>query len=146
MDALTEDDLEFLRKTFALCRFHRHLGFELKPLAKGRVEVIARYSADLDQGMGFLHGGVYASLLDTATYYAALSHYGRAGRLPLTQEYKVNLLSPAKQEDVTAVAEVVKTGRLVAVAEAKLRSASGKLVAVGMASFLIPPEARAREE
>jgi uncharacterized protein (TIGR00369 family) len=89
--------------------------------------------------MGMLHGGVYAVLLDTATYFAALSHYGMVdGRLPLTQEYKINLLGSAKQEDVGAEAVLLRAGRTVAVAEAKIRTASGKLVAAGMASIQAP--------
>lgn len=132
------DDVRgFLAKTFARCPFHLHLGFELEVVDQGKVNVWARYKPELDQAMGFLHGGVFASLLDAATYYAALSHYGASDRLPLTQEYKINLLSTAKEEDVCAYAEVLRAGRQVAVAEAKLRTASGKLVAAGMASFLI---------
>ncbi len=138
-EPLDAEDAAFLHATFKHCRFHLHLGFELVPVRRGKVEVVARYKPDLDQGMGFIHGGVYAALLDTATYYSALSHYGRSGRLPLTSEYKINLLSTARQQDVRAVAEVLKAGRTVAVAEAKLYAGDpGKLVAAGMASFIVP--------
>lgn len=134
-----EVDSEFLQLTFRSCRFHHHMGLELEVLAKGKVRVWARYQPELDQGMGMLHGGVYAVLLDTATYYAALSHYGLVeGKFPLSQEYKINLLATAQQEDVYAEAELIRAGRQVAVVEAKLRTASDKLVAAGMASILIP--------
>jgi acyl-CoA thioesterase len=130
-------DTEFLQATFGMCAFHKHMGFELEVVSLGKVNVWVRYRAELDQAMGLLHGGVYAAAVDSATYYAALSHYGRTGTLPLTLEYKLNLLSTAKAEDLCATAEVLKAGRTVAVAEAKVRTASGKLVAVGIASFLI---------
>jgi uncharacterized protein (TIGR00369 family) len=134
---MAEVDTEFLQATFGMCSFHKHMNFELEVISFGKVNVWARYRPELDQAMGLLHGGVYASAVDSATYYAVLSHYGRTGTLPLTQEYKVNLLSSAKAEDLCATAEVLKAGKTVAVAEAKVRTASGKLVAVGLASFLI---------
>ena len=132
-------DFEYLHKTFELCPFHHHMSLELEVVEKGTVRVWVRYRPELDQAMGIFHGGVFAATLDAATYYAALSHYGRSGRLPLTQEYKINLMGTARQEDVVATATLLKAGRTVAVAEAKLHSASGKLLAAGMASFIIPP-------
>jgi uncharacterized protein (TIGR00369 family) len=134
---MAEVDTEFLQATFGMCAFHKHMNFELEVISLGKVNVWARYRPELDQAMGLLHGGVYASAVDSATYYAVLSHYGRTGTLPLTQEYKVNLLSSAKAEDLCATAEVLKAGKTVAVAEAKVRTASRKVVAVGLASFLI---------
>lgn len=131
-------DFDYLKKTFELCPFHHHMSLELEVVAKGTVRVWVRYKPELDQAMGIFHGGVFAATLDTATYYAALSHYGRGGRLPLTQEYKINLMGTARQEDVVATATLLKAGRTVAVAEAKLHSESGKLLAAGMASFIVP--------
>jgi uncharacterized protein (TIGR00369 family) len=130
-------DTEFLQATFGMCAFHKHMGFELEVIGLGKVNVWARYRPELDQAMGLLHGGVYAAAVDSSTYYAALSHYGRSGTLPLTLEYKLNLLASAKAEDLCATAEVLKAGKRVAVAESKVRTASGKLVAVGLASFSI---------
>jgi uncharacterized protein (TIGR00369 family) len=136
-ETAAELDAAYLARTFEACPFHRHMNLELEVLGSGKVAVIARYKPELDQGMGILHGGVFAAALDTATYYAVLSHYGRSGKLPLTQEYKLNLLAPAQKEDIRAVAELVKAGRSVAVAEAKVFTLSGKLCAAGMASMLI---------
>ena len=92
-------DHEFLQGAFAACSFHRHLGLELEVIDAGKVCVRARHRPELEQAMGMLHGGVYAATLDTATYFAVLSHYGRTGKLPLTQEYKLNLLSSVRDED-----------------------------------------------
>lgn len=135
---MSDVDQEFLQNTFRVCPFHKHLDLELVVIGRGKVEVIAYYRPELDQAAGTLHSSVFAAALDASTYYAALSYYGPTGRLPLTQEYKLNLLSPARQENICAVAEVLKAGRTVAVAQSKIFAASGKLVAAGMASFTIP--------
>src|SRR5262245_36888706 len=137
-EAMSEPlDRERMEQSFKHCRFHQHLGFELEIMEKGKVRVWVRYSQELEQPMGLLHGGVFAAALDAATYYAAISHYGFSTKLPLTQEYKINLLSTAKQEDVYVEAVLLRAGRQVAVVEAKVYTASGTMVAAGMASFLI---------
>jgi uncharacterized protein (TIGR00369 family) len=106
-------DSDYLHKTFELCPFHRHMSLELEIVGKGAVRVWVRYKPELNQAMGIFHGGVFAAALDAATYYAALSHYGRSGRLPLTQEYKINLLGSYREEDivVTATLRAVQRGR-----------------------------------
>jgi acyl-CoA thioesterase len=109
----------------------------LEVIEPGRVKVRLSYFKDLDQAMGMLHGGVYAALLDTASYYAAVSAYQTSGKLPLTQEYKINLLTSVSGEDLVADSRVVKSGKRVAVVETKIHSDSGKLAAVGLTSLII---------
>ena len=125
----------FLQGTFGACPFHRYLRAELRLLAAGEVEVEVPWFEDLDQAMGRLHGGVYAALLDTASYYAALSACSAQAKLPLTQEYKLNLLASVKQEALVAHSKVLKLGRRVAVVETRIRSESVELAAVGLTSL-----------
>jgi uncharacterized protein (TIGR00369 family) len=133
----TPVDVAFLQATFQSCAFHRTLRESLEVVGAGKVRVRLAYSPDFDQGMGMLHGGVYSALLDTASYYAGLSACAARGRLPLTQEYKINLLASARQEDLVADAEVVRMGERVAVVETRISTASGKLVAIGLTSLLL---------
>jgi uncharacterized protein (TIGR00369 family) len=130
-------DDDILQQTFKACRFHGYLHKTLEVLEPGRVKVHLAYFDDLTQAMGMVHGGVYAALLDTASYYAALSAYGPSGKLPLTQEYKINLLNSVTEEDLIAESQVVKAGHRTAVVETKIRSASGTLVAIGLTSLQI---------
>ena len=130
-------DPGFLQATFAACNFHRYLRAELRPLEPGVVEVEIPWFPELDQAMGRIHGGVYAALLDTASYYSALSACGPVERLPLTQEYKLNLLASVKQEALVARARVLKLGRRVAVVETRISSASVELAATGLTSLVM---------
>jgi len=127
----------FLQGTFQACPFHRLLRAELRLLEPGEVEVEIPWFADLDQAMGRLHGGVYAALLDTASYYAALSACGPSKKLPLTQEYKLNLLASVSGEALIGRSSVLKLGRRVAVVETRIRSASVDLAAVGLTSLVL---------
>jgi uncharacterized protein (TIGR00369 family) len=137
MTPSTPYDDTFLQQTFEACRFHKYMRKSLEVVEPGWVKVRLAYFEDLDQAMGMLHGGVYAALLDTASYYAAFSAYQPAGKLPLTQEYKINLLAPAKGEDLVAESKILKRGKRLAVVETKIHSASGTLVAVGLTSLMI---------
>src|SRR5262245_8387668 len=108
----------------------------LEVVAPGHVRVHQRWAEDLDQAMGRVHGGVYAGLLDTASYYAALSAASPTEALPLTQEYKINLLSSAKEEDLVADSSVIKFGRRVVVVQTTIATATGMDVAIGLTSLI----------
>ena len=132
----TYDDT-VLQQTFEACRFHQYMHKSLEVIEPGWVKVRLAYFEDLDQAMGMLHGGVYAALLDTASYYAAFSAYQPKGKLPLTQEYKINLLASAKGEDIVAESKVIKAGKSLAVVETKIHTESGNQVAVGLTSLIV---------
>jgi len=137
MSASDTIDESLLQQTFHACPFHGYLKQTLEVLEPGKVKVHLSHFDELDQAMGMIHGGVFAALLDTASYYAALSAYRPTGKLPLTQEYKINLLAPVEKEDLVAESRVLKAGNRLAVVDTKIRSASGKLVAVGLTSLVI---------
>jgi len=65
---------------------------------------------ELTQQHGFVHGGVLATLVDTASGYAAFSLMP-ADAAPLTVEYKLNILRPGGGDKLVARARVVKPGR-----------------------------------
>ena len=137
MTAEPDFDDTFLPQTFEACRFHRYMHKTLEVVEPGWVKVRLSYFEDLDQAMGMLHGGVYAALLDTSSYYAALSAYQSSGKLPLTQEYKINLLASAQGEALVAESKILKAGKRVAVVETRIHSESDVLVAVGLTSLVI---------
>ncbi|MEM9175167.1 MAG: PaaI family thioesterase [Myxococcota bacterium] len=52
-------------------RWARHLGIELVEIAPGRVRMRLESSEKHHQPMGILHGGVWASIVETAASYGA---------------------------------------------------------------------------
>jgi uncharacterized protein (TIGR00369 family) len=127
---------DVIHQTFDACPFHRRLKMQLQLESPGTVEVRLPYDPENDQAMGMLHGGVYAALLDTASYYAALSVTEASAKLPLTQEYKINLLASARQVDLVARSTVVKAGKRSSVVETRIATAHGDLVAIGLTSLM----------
>jgi len=93
---------------------------------------------------GTVHGGWVATLLDSALGCCVQTKLS-AGVGYTTIEFKVNLIRPlfAHSGEVTCEGRVVHMGRTTAVSEATLKTADGKLIAIGTetcAIFPMPPE------
>ena len=88
--------------------------------------------------MGGIHGGWYATLLDSALG-CAVHTMMPAGRAYTTAELSVNLVRaiPPSLPRVRAVGDVVHCGRQLATAEARLVGPDGTLYAHGTTTCLV---------
>jgi uncharacterized protein (TIGR00369 family) len=78
------------------------------------------------------HGGVIASLIDTAGDFAVGMMVGRG--LP-TVNFRVDYLKPAIDTALTAVARVRRAGKSVGVADVDVFDDKGSLLAVGRGTY-----------
>ena len=86
--------------------------------------------------LGWLHGGMIASLADHAMGIAFITQLGESEEMT-TVEMKFNLLAAAADGDtVSAKARVVKFGRTIGYAEVEVTSSAGKLLARGASTAL----------
>jgi uncharacterized protein (TIGR00369 family) len=118
--------------------FMRHVGARVDHAAAGKTTLSVDRRDALLQQNGFFHGGVVAFLIDNATGAAAASLLRGGRQTCLTAEYKINFVSPAKGERLSCTAVVVKPGKRLTVAEAKVHVHSdgqAKLVAVALATL-----------
>ena len=88
--------------------------------------------------MGGVHGGWYATLLDSALGCAVHSMMP-PGRGYTTAELSVNLVRAAKLDGqpLQAIGKVLHVGRQLATAEARIVDAQGKLYAHGTTTCLV---------
>ena len=98
-----------VRDSFARQPFMDFIGAEILTLSPGICEIMLDRRKDLTQQHGFLHGGLVASLADSAAGYAAFSLYPE-NSTPLTIDMKVNFLNPSDGDHLIARAEVIKEG------------------------------------
>ena len=89
------------------------------------------------QGQGSVHGGVLATLADSAAVLALFPRAQDAARGLSSIEFKLNFLRPAVLDagDMHAHAKVLRRGRRVGVAEVELRQAE-RAIAVGLFTYL----------
>ena len=83
-----------------------------------------------------MHGGAIASLIDTAAMVAAWSE----GEVPAnargtTVNITVAYLAAAQQEDLRAVARVLRRGRNLVYLDVEVTGASGNAVAKGLVTY-----------
>src|SRR5512140_192274 len=107
-----------VRDSFAEQQLMATLGARLTAVAAGKIEIRVAFRSDLTQQHGFLHAGVVTSALDSACGYAALSLMP-AGVGVLSVEFKINLLAPARGEELIARGRVVRAGRTITVCQAE---------------------------
>lgn len=99
-----------VRDSIARQPFMDTVGAKILDLQPGICELAVEKLPGLLQQHGFFHGGVVASLADSAAGYAAYSLFP-AGSTILTVDYKVNFLNPASGTRLIATGSVIKPGR-----------------------------------
>lgn len=132
------DSEERIRSSFAKQGLMTTLGASLGAVAPGQIEIVLLPSPAISQQHGFVHAGAVSAIADSAAGYAALSLMP-PGRGVLTTEFKINLVAPAMGERIIARGEVVKSGRTLTLAQAKVFAETGgkeKLVALLTATLM----------
>lgn len=116
----------------------RTLSFQLLEVDEGRAVFQGAPGPDHLNPMGGIHGGWYATLLDSALG-CAVHTMMPPGRGYTTAELGVNLVKAigSKVQRVRAEAKVVHCGRQLATAEARLYGPDGTLYAHGTTTCLV---------
>ena len=117
------------------------LGFSLDEVEAGRAVFSAEVGTRHYNPLGTMHGGVAATLLDSAMGCAVHSTLG-AGETYTTLEFKVNLVRPATAETgrIVAIGTLVHRGSRIATAEGRLTAAAdGKLLAHATTTCIVLP-------
>jgi uncharacterized protein (TIGR00369 family) len=123
---------ERVRASFAKQGLMETIGAQLLRVAPGEVDIALPVTPAVSQQHGFVHAGAVATIADSACGYAALTLMP-AGAGVLTAEFKINLMAPAAGDRLIAEGRVVKSGRLLTVAQAEVHAeAAGKRKLVAM--------------
>lgn len=107
---MNADFRERVTTGFAKQGFMSTIGAGIRDIQPGSCSVVVPYSARLTQQHGFFHAGVTATLADNAAGFAAYSLM-HGDEQPLTAEFKISLVAPARGDELVAKAKVLKSGR-----------------------------------
>jgi len=118
--------------------FPTHMLMQLKSIAFDHAVVSLKTGTCHLQPYGIVHGGVLATLIDTATFWAAFL------RLPddeglVNIDLKLNYLKPVADGTLTATGRCIRAGRSLSYAEAGVTNANGELVAHGTSTLMALP-------
>ncbi|WP_049927858.1 PaaI family thioesterase [Halopiger goleimassiliensis] len=121
------------------------LGVEVDHLEDGRAVLVVERDADFENPVGSdgydpIHGGIVASLVDTASAFALRSTFAQPEAVGLTTtDLNVSYLRPATG-DLRAEAEVLRVGGSTGVTDVSVVGADGE-AAVGRTTYrLFRPE------
>jgi uncharacterized protein (TIGR00369 family) len=115
------------------------LGFDLDEVEEGRAVFAVTPDEFHYNPIGVVHGGLAATLIDSATGCAVQSTL-EPGVLYTSLEFKVNFARPITRDTGRVLCEgtVIHRGRTIATAEARVvAEATGKLLAHGTATCLL---------
>lgn len=113
-------------------------GMSLSYNEEGQAVVDLPYNPGLDHALGGVHGGVYATMLDTAGWFTAAAAHDGSCRLA-TSEMSVHLLLPVERTSLRAVGRLIKRGKRQDVAEMHLYDGDGRLVGHATGTFILLP-------
>lgn len=116
----------------------RLMNMRLVEVSEGRAVFAVEPDERHYNGIGIAHGGLAATLLDSALG-CAVNTLMPAGRIFTTLEMKLNYVRPMRRETggVRCEAAVLHVGRRVAAAEGRIVDARGKLYAHGTATCML---------
>lgn len=90
------------------------------------------------QPFGIVHGGVLATLIDTATFWAAFMRVPDDAGL-VNIDLKLNYLQPAIAGRLTAEGRCIRPGRTISYAEAHIYDEQGALLVHGTSTLMTLP-------
>jgi uncharacterized protein (TIGR00369 family) len=93
------------------------------------------------QPFGYVHGGVIASVMDAAAFWAVFPQV-KDGMGFTTVEIKVNYLAPVQKGKLVAKGRCIKIGKTLALGDVFISGSEGNLLAHGTATMMIVPDLR----
>lgn len=114
----------------------RHLGFEITDWQEGTARVELQIRPEHGNRYGIPHGGIHATLIDTAMGFAGCYTGDPARRqMAMTLSLSVNYLGQVQGQRLICEARKTGGGRKTFFAEALLRDDLGNSVASGIGTF-----------
>ena len=128
--------LHDLRDRVAASPFHAELGIRTVEASEGRVHLAIETTDSQKNLQGTIHGGVLATLADTAMGLAVRTAI-EPGRPHATIELTVHFVRPAAPGPIEALGTVVRAGSQIAFADADVTAPDGTLLARATGTYSV---------
>ena len=131
---ITDEQRAFAENALHGLPFAKLIGMRLVDLRPDEAVISIEMRDDLRQPSGVLHGGVTATLIDTAMAFAVrtrLAMHEATATIDLTVHY----LRPHITGVFTCTAKVVRAGKRIFTVSADVTGADGKLIATAISTY-----------
>jgi uncharacterized protein (TIGR00369 family) len=133
--ALTPDEMRRIREAFESVPFAHLLGISLGEVKRGAATLHLEVRDELRQNNGVVHGGVVASLVDSAAAFAILTIL-EADQRSTTVDLTIHYLRPLTKGRVTAQARLLRAGRRIITVAVDVHDETEVLTATALTSFI----------
>jgi len=133
-----------LRRAVDAAPIYQLLQIHLEHIDTGFARFRMPFRKELTQAYGVVHGGLIATLADTAVAFAVMTLI-QPGEKVTTAEFKINFFSAVTGGEMFGEARAVYTGKRLVVADMEVKKENGQLIARGMATYAIIGAPKSKE-
>jgi uncharacterized protein (TIGR00369 family) len=136
MGTLNPEHIKTVIKLINKGPYIKYLSMCVKEMGKGYCVVEAKIGHEHMHPFGRIHGGAYASILDTAAYWAVYCEVDEdAGFTSI--DLKIDFLAPFDCGIITAKGKSIKIGKTMCLAETTAFDKNGKWLAHGTSKMIV---------
>lgn len=132
---LTSAERQRIAQAFERVPFAHMLGIELEEVERGKAVVGLTVRDELKQNNGIAHGGVTATLIDTAAAFVILTML-EPEETTTTVDLTIHYLRPLVKGRARALARVVRAGRRIIVASIDVLDEAENLAATALTTYI----------
>jgi len=136
MRNLNPDYIEAVGKHVNSCPYFSLLSMEIRGLSWGQAVIEVQVQEKHLQPFGIVHGGVFASLLDAAAFWAVYTQVPDDLGMT-TVELKLNYLAPLSSGRMIARGKSLRVGKTLCLGEASIVNEEETLLAHGTSTMMI---------
>ena len=136
MASLNPDHVEAVINAINQGPFFKHLSMTVKEIGVGYSNVELKVGTEHLNPFGGIHGGAYASIIDTAAYWAAYCELEEGIGL-ISIDLKIDYLAPINDGVILSRGRSIKIGKTMCLAEATATDEDGKWLAHGTSKMMV---------
>ena len=137
MKTLNEEYIERVNQLANRCPYFKLLSMKIRDVGRGFSILEIDLAEKHLQPFGLVHGGVFASIIDAAAFWAVFYDIDDQDAGATTVDLKLNYLAPAATGKLIAKGRQIKLGKTLGYAEAEVTDTDGKILAHGTSTLFI---------
>jgi uncharacterized protein (TIGR00369 family) len=136
MTSLNPDHVEAVISAINQGPFFKHLSMAVKEIGLGYSTVELKVGTEHLNPFGGIHGGAYASVIDTAAFWAAYCELDEKVGL-ISIDLKIDYLAPISEGVIITKGRSIKIGKSMCLAEGTATDKDGKWLAHGTSKMMV---------
>ena len=137
MKTINPEYIERVNQLINRCPYFDLLSMRISKVGAGFSEMEIDLAQKHLQPFGFVHGGVFASIIDAASFWSLFYEIEDPDTGVTTVDLKLNYLAPAVSGKLIAKGRQIKMGRTLGYADAEVTDTEGRILAHGSSTVIL---------